>query len=179
MVQINKKRCKRIKRKNKLSSFKYKILDIPNYVSFEKLIQQWRDYYNNLMNKSVNESSEFKSDSKSNIVITDNLEIANTLNLRYPNAILITANDFEDLWKYDLNWLSNNDKINTNKSFYDYIISIPELKQAFDDNTISKDLLNKHLSSYLNYLLYWCMKYKDNIFIIYSKYIQSRLMSIL
>lgn len=168
-----KRDVKESKGKNKLSSFKYKILDIPNYVSFEKLIQQWRDYYNNLMNKSVNESSEFKSDSKSNIVITDNLEIANTLNLRYPNAILITANDFEDLWKYDLNWLSNNDKINTNKSFYDYIISIPELKQAFDDNTISKDLLNKYLSSYLNYLLYWCMKYKDNIFIIYSKYIQS------
>ena len=125
------------------------------------------------LNKYINESSEFKSDSRSNIVITDNLEIANVLNLRYPNAILISANDFEDLWKYDLNWLSNNDKINTNKSFYDYIISNPELKQAFGDNTISKDLLVKHNPSYLNYLLYWCMKYKDNIFIIYSKYIQS------
>ena len=121
----------------------------------------------------LNESSEFKSNSRSNIVITDNLEIANALNLRYPNGILITANDFEDLWKYDLNRLSNNDKINTNKSFYDYIISNPELKQAFDNNTISKDLLIKYTSSYLNYLLYWCMKYKDNIFIIYSKYMQS------
>ena len=168
-----KRDIKESKGKNKLSSFKYKILDIPNYTNFEKIIQQWRDYYNNLMDKSLNESSEFKSDNKSNIVITDNLEIANTLNSRYPNAILITANDFEELWKYDLNWLSNNDKINTNKSFYDYIISNPELKRAFDDNTISKDLLNKHLSSYLNYLLYWCMKYKDNIFVIYSKYIQS------
>lgn len=121
----------------------------------------------------LNESSEFKSNSKSNIVITNNLEIANVLNLRYHNAILISANDFEELWKYDLDWLRNNDKINTNKSFYDHIISNPELKQAFDDNTISKDLLVKYNPSYLNYLLYWCMKYKDNIFIIYSKYIQS------
>lgn len=124
------------------------------------------------LNKYINESSEFKSNSESNIVITDNLEIANVLNSRYPNTILITANDFEDLWKYDLDWLSNNDKINTNKSFYDYIISNPELKQTFDDGIITKDLLVKYTPSYLNYLLYWCMKYKDNIFIIYSKYIQ-------
>ena len=130
-------------------------------------------YRINEFNSIIKESSEFRSNSRSNIIITNNLEIANALNLRYPNGILITANDFEDLWKYDLNWLSNNDKINTNKSFYDYIISNPELKQAFDDNTISKDLLNKYTPSYLNYLLYWCMKYKDNIFIIYSKYIQS------
>ena len=157
----------------RLNAALFKLRDICRYRLDEKKLKVWRDYYNNLTNKSINESSEFKSDNKSNIVITDNLEIANTLNSRYPNAILITANDFEELWKYDLDWLSNNDKINTNKSFYDYIISNPELKQSFDDGIITKDLLIKYTPSYLNYLLYWCMKYKDNIFIIYSKYIQS------
>ena len=157
--------------KNKIKTFVYRITNKMNLIQ-EKDVQKYRNYFSKLMNKSVKESSEFKSDNKSNIVITDNLEIANVLNLRYPNAILITANDFEELWKYDLNWLSNNNKINTNKSFYDYIISNSELKQSFDNGIITKDLLIKYTPSYLNYLLYWCMKYKDNIFIIYSKYIQ-------
>lgn len=120
----------------------------------------------------LNESRDFKNNGNSNIVITNNIEIAWKLYDRYKNAALIKADEFQDCWIHrleDLNIENNNET----KSFYDYINSVPELKKAFTNGTVSKSLLYSHLPSYFNYLLYWCMKYKDARFIIYSKYIES------
>ena len=46
----------------------------------------------------LNESRDFKNNSNSNIVITNNIEIAWKLYDRYKNAALIKADEFQDCW---------------------------------------------------------------------------------
>lgn len=128
------------------------------YIDNEKAFKQFQD--------TVLNESEFRNDNKSNIILTNNIEIMWKLEEKNnKNTITIKADDFNDIWKLSLDQLAEYPVL------YDYVKSIPELYCKFQNGNISESDIHPYFPSFLNYLLYWCMGNKENKYIIYSKYI--------